>query len=137
MPSPLVRVSAVPRPWPFFFFFPVVLLVICFLLCDSINGAEANNKTVMNMGIIIDVNTRVGKEEKTAMEIAVQNYNTNSKSHQVLSLHYRDALRVTSAGMLYISIIFLVFSGQVVRVNTIIHTSICDMLYFYLILSSC
>ncbi|XP_041028010.1 glutamate receptor 2.9-like [Juglans microcarpa x Juglans regia] len=51
----------------------------------------------MSLGIIIDVNTRIGKEEKTAMEIAVQNYNTNSKSHQV-SLHFRHALRsVTSA----------------------------------------
>ncbi|KAG2668359.1 hypothetical protein I3760_15G156800 [Carya illinoinensis] len=95
MPFPLVTVSAVPRPWPFFFFFPVVL-VICCLLCASINGAEANNKTVMSMGIITDVNTRIGKEEKTAMEIAVQNYNTNSKSHQ-LSLHFRHALRVASA----------------------------------------
>ncbi|KAF5473017.1 hypothetical protein F2P56_009664 [Juglans regia] len=95
MPFPLVTVSAFPRPWPFFFFFPVVL-VICCLLCASINGAEANNKTVMSMGIIIDVNTRIGKEEKTAMEIAVQNYNTSSKSHQV-SLHFRHALRSVTA----------------------------------------
>ncbi|KAL5774342.1 hypothetical protein ACOSP7_011899 [Xanthoceras sorbifolium] len=55
---------------------------------------------LINIGAIIDVNSRVGKEEKVAMEIAVQDFNNASQNHK-LSLHFqdreRDPLRAASA----------------------------------------
>ena len=54
---------------------------------------------VTRVGLIIDVNTRIGKEERIAMEIAAQNYNACSKTHK-LSLYMEDPFRVSSAGML-------------------------------------
>ncbi|KAG6691212.1 hypothetical protein I3842_10G054800 [Carya illinoinensis] len=65
-------------PCPAWLLFPVVLL---FLLIVS-DGAETKTK-VTGIGMIIDPNSRIGKEEKVAMEIAVQNYNNRSKTHKV------------------------------------------------------
>ncbi|KAG5235035.1 glutamate receptor [Salix suchowensis] len=63
---------------------------ITFLLILS-NGVEAAASTtkVTNIGAIIDGNSRTGKEEKTAMEIAVQNFNSISRNHK-LSLHFKN-----------------------------------------------
>uniref|UniRef100_A0A2N9GFS4 Glutamate receptor n=1 Tax=Fagus sylvatica TaxID=28930 RepID=A0A2N9GFS4_FAGSY len=85
-------VSAVPRSW---FLFPV-LLIFFLLIIVSYGAVEANNINVTGVGLIIDVNTRIGKEENIAMEIAAQNYNTTSKTHK-LSLYIHNSLRVTSA----------------------------------------
>ncbi|XP_050290063.1 glutamate receptor 2.9-like [Quercus robur] len=81
-------VGTVRRSW-------VLFSVLMLFLLDSY-GAEANNNNVTCVGLIIDVNTRIGKEEKIAMEIAAQTYNTSSKT-QKLSLYIQDSLRVTSA----------------------------------------
>uniref|UniRef100_A0A7N2LR04 Glutamate receptor n=1 Tax=Quercus lobata TaxID=97700 RepID=A0A7N2LR04_QUELO len=81
-------VGTVRRSW-------VLFSVLILFLLDSY-GAEANNNNVTCVGLIIDVNTRIGKEEKIAMEIAAQTYNTSSKT-QKLSLYIQDSLRVTSA----------------------------------------
>ncbi|XP_075663617.1 glutamate receptor 2.4-like [Castanea sativa] len=67
------------------------LILISFLLSLS-RGDEAVNTTneVTNIGAIIDVSSRIGKEEKIAMEIAAENFNNHhSKSHK-LSLHFQD-----------------------------------------------
>ncbi|GMY37617.1 glutamate receptor 2.7 [Fagus crenata] len=85
-------VSAVPRSW---ILFPL-LLIFFLLIIVSYGAVEANNINVTGVGLIIDVNTRIGKEEKIAMEIAAQNYNTTSKTHK-LSLYIHNSLRVTSA----------------------------------------
>lgn len=86
-----MQVSAVPRAW---------LLIFFLLAVFHGDRAEANNKEVTGIGVIIDVKTRKGKEEKTAMEVAAQNYNnSNTKTHKV-HLHFRDALRVASVGKL-------------------------------------
>ena len=79
-----------PKSW---FLFPVLIF---FLLIVS-HGAEANNIDVTRVGLIIDVNTRIGKEEKIAMELAAQKYNTSSMTHK-LSLYMQESLRVSSAG---------------------------------------
>uniref|UniRef100_A0A2N9IZY5 Receptor ligand binding region domain-containing protein n=1 Tax=Fagus sylvatica TaxID=28930 RepID=A0A2N9IZY5_FAGSY len=92
MPFQLKTVSAVPRSW---FLFPV-LLIFFLLIIVSYGAVEVNNINVRGVGLIIDVNTRIGKEEKIAMEIAAQNYNTTSKTHK-LSLYIHNSLRVTSA----------------------------------------
>ncbi|PON57403.1 Ionotropic glutamate receptor [Trema orientale] len=44
----------------------------------------------MKVGAIIDVNSRIGKEQRAAMEIAAQNFNNNSKNHE-LSLYFQDS----------------------------------------------
>ena len=88
IPFPLMT----PRP---LFLFPVFI----FFLLIVFHGAEANNINVTRVGLIIDVNTRIGKEERIAMEIAAQNYNASSKAHK-LSLYMEDPFRVSSAGML-------------------------------------
>ena len=81
------------------------LILISFLLSLSY-GDEAVNTTneVTNIGAIIDVSSRLGKEEKIAMEIAAENFNNHhSKSHK-LSLYFKDPgkdpLQVVSAGQL-------------------------------------
>ena len=81
------------------------LILISFLLSLS-HGDEAANRTneVTNIGAIIDVSSRIGKEEKIAIEIAAENFNKHhSKSHK-LSLYFKDPgkdpLQVVSAGQL-------------------------------------
>ncbi|KAL0011230.1 hypothetical protein SO802_006338 [Lithocarpus litseifolius] len=67
------------------------LILISFLLSLS-HGDEAANMTneVTNIGAIIDVSSRIGKEEKIAMEIAAESFNNHhSKSHK-LSLSFQD-----------------------------------------------
>ncbi|KAG6692261.1 hypothetical protein I3842_10G106100 [Carya illinoinensis] len=60
----------------------LLFLVVLFFLFSISDGAETKIK-VTRIGMIIDPNTRIGKEEKVAMEIAAQNYNNHSKTHKV------------------------------------------------------
>ncbi|KAF5208261.1 Glutamate receptor [Thalictrum thalictroides] len=54
------------------------------------NRILAQNGTT-NIGAIIDINSRIGKEEKISMEIAVQIYNnTLNKKHKIV-LHVSDS----------------------------------------------
>lgn len=59
------------------------------------------DKKVITIGAIIDVNSRIGKEQQVAMEIAAQNYNNTSKTHKV-ALYFRnptkEPFRATSLG---------------------------------------
>uniref|UniRef100_A0A2N9I4L1 Glutamate receptor n=1 Tax=Fagus sylvatica TaxID=28930 RepID=A0A2N9I4L1_FAGSY len=82
-----------------FLLFPILI----FFLLSLSNGDEAANTTneVTNIGAIIDVSSRIGKEEKIAMEIAAENFNNNhSKTHK-LFLYFQDPgqdpLQVVSA----------------------------------------
>jgi predicted RNase H-related nuclease YkuK (DUF458 family) len=77
-------------------------LVISFLLLISDGGGAAYATKVTNIGGIIDVTSRIGKEQKIAIEIAAENFNRFSKSNK-LSLHFQDSggldpLQVASAG---------------------------------------
>ena len=61
--------------------------VLIFILPNIVScGAEANNNNVTCVGLIVDVYTRIGKEEIIAMVILVENCNSNSKTHK-LSLY--------------------------------------------------
>jgi hypothetical protein len=79
----------------------VVMVLFLTLVCFPFvlyHGAEAvTGNEVMKIGAIIDVNSRIGKEEKIGMEIAVQNFNKTSKTHK-LSLSIQQPHRVTSVG---------------------------------------
>jgi ionotropic glutamate receptor len=94
--SGLITVNKVQKPC---FLLPVLISI---LLIFS-NGVEAEIRTnkVTNIGAVIDVNSRIGKEEKTALEMAVQDFNEISTNH-ALSLHFRhpgeDPLQVAYAG---------------------------------------
>ena len=82
------------------------LILISFLLSFS-HGDEAANTTneVTNIGAIIDVSSRIGKEEKIAMEIAAESFNNHHSESHKLSLYFqdpgKDLLRVVSTGQLF------------------------------------
>jgi ionotropic glutamate receptor len=93
---PLIPVNKVLKPC----FLLSVLITFLLILSDGVEAAAGTNK-VTNIGAIIDGNSRTGKEEKTAMEIAVQNFNNISRNHK-LSLHFKhlkgDPLQAAYAG---------------------------------------
>lgn len=99
MAFPLVSSSL---PFKFCELFPILVL---FLLLLPYGGDAGDTKIVTNIGAIIDVNSRIGREEKTAMQIYAENYNNHSKTHK-LSLHFqdpgKDPLQVASAGLFFI-----------------------------------
>ncbi|XP_054778740.1 glutamate receptor 2.7-like isoform X2 [Prosopis cineraria] len=87
--------KALPRFWLFF-----LLLISCVLLQGYGDDESAKGDTkVIRIGAIIDVNSRIGKEQQLAMEIEAQNYNKTSKTHK-LALYFqnatKEAFRVTS-----------------------------------------
>ncbi|KAJ9136084.1 hypothetical protein P3X46_033196 [Hevea brasiliensis] len=68
-----------------------LLLVTSFSLfipCEA-EAISGNYKQVTNIGAIIDVSSRIGKEEKTAVEIAVLMFNNGSKDHNI-STYFHD-----------------------------------------------
>lgn len=82
--------------WIFLYVFISLFLVFSY-------GEHTTN---VNIGAIIDADSRIGREEKTAMEIAVQVFNDNNidSNHQNLSFHLhiqdsgRDPLLAATAG---------------------------------------
>lgn len=79
------RVNKVQRLWH--------LLIIIILSYEAGAGAGAENqKTVTKVGAIVNLKSRMGKEQKTAMDIAADNFNNLSKTHSLL-LHFRDSDR--------------------------------------------
>ncbi|KAK3207031.1 hypothetical protein Dsin_021077 [Dipteronia sinensis] len=94
MSCSITCVNTGSRPW---------LIVLGFISCFFIlsYGDEGSDSyKLINIGAIIDVNSRNGKEKKVAMEIAVQDFNNVSQNHK-LSLHFqgpeRDPLQAASA----------------------------------------
>ncbi|KAJ8761107.1 hypothetical protein K2173_000786 [Erythroxylum novogranatense] len=63
-------------------------VVVATLFLALPHGAQATEIT--NIGAIIDVNSRIGKEEKTAMKMAVRKFN-NDATERNLSLHFKDS----------------------------------------------
>ncbi|KAH1066123.1 hypothetical protein J1N35_031110 [Gossypium stocksii] len=79
--------NRVLKLWLFFFVF------ICFPLVLS-NGEETTNANkLIKIGAIIDIHSRTGREEKTALDIAVQSFNSNDSNNHKLSLHIQDSGR--------------------------------------------
>ena len=75
--------------------------LICILLAFSCGFVRADDVETTRIGAIIDSNSRIGKEQKVAMQIAVQNFNNTSTRHK-LDLHFQfpgpDPLRSAYAG---------------------------------------
>ncbi|PPR82741.1 hypothetical protein GOBAR_AA37971 [Gossypium barbadense] len=78
--------SRVLKLWLFFFVF------ICLLVLS--NGEETTNANkLIKIGAIIDINSRTGREEKTALDVAAQSFNNNDSNNHKLSLHIQDSGR--------------------------------------------
>uniref|UniRef100_F6HM63 Uncharacterized protein n=1 Tax=Vitis vinifera TaxID=29760 RepID=F6HM63_VITVI len=82
MPSPLNS----PTPCFICFSLTSILLIVCHL--GYITGTAVDDNSTI-IGAIIDANSRKGKEEITAIKIAVDKFNNNSKNHK-LSLISRN-----------------------------------------------
>ncbi|KAI3823965.1 hypothetical protein L1987_05414 [Smallanthus sonchifolius] len=68
---------------------PSKLILVFFLVSYSSTSSLALNKTT-NIGVIIDEGSRAGKEQKTAIEIAVQKLNSGSKNHK-LAIQFKNS----------------------------------------------
>ncbi|XP_057952942.1 glutamate receptor 2.8-like [Malania oleifera] len=99
MPFLFTTVRTAPKAW---FLFSRVISIVLILSHGLITPAESNNdEWHMNIGVIVDANSRSGKEETTAMLIAAQNFNKNASNNGKLFLHFRnssgDPLKAASA----------------------------------------
>ncbi|KAG4977267.1 hypothetical protein AAZX31_13G156400 [Glycine max] len=75
--------STIPLALPTYLFISFVL-VNCYH-AEATNGDDM----VISIGAIIDVNSRVGKEQLVAMDLAAQSHNNTSKSHK-MALHFQE-----------------------------------------------
>ena len=79
-------------------FVPILVFVLVILFHDSVVDADF---TTTNIGAIINVNSRIGKEQNIAMKIAVQSFNNKSLNHK-FSLYFHnlsgDSLQAAYAG---------------------------------------
>ncbi|KAL6333651.1 hypothetical protein AAG906_028836 [Vitis piasezkii] len=75
-------------PSPCFFYFSLTSILLIASHLGYITGTAADHTSTI-IGAIIDANSRKGKEEITAMKIAVDKFNNNAKNHK-LSLVFRN-----------------------------------------------
>ena len=80
----------------------IIGIIIHLLLVSYSYGAQAsNNQKVVNIGVIVDFDSRIGREQKAAMEIAARSFNDSSTNYKLL-LNFQDsrreALRAASSG---------------------------------------
>ncbi|CAI8591057.1 unnamed protein product [Vicia faba] len=70
--------------------------LLFFLLTPSIliSGFRDETNKVISIGVIIDVNSRIGKEQEVAMDIAAQKYNNTSKDYK-LALYFQNSTKDT------------------------------------------
>jgi len=76
------------------------LLSFVLITCCQVEATDGDSE-VISVGAIIDDNSRIGKEQLVAMELAAQTYNTTSNTYKLL-LHFqqptKDPFRPTSLG---------------------------------------
>ncbi|XP_050369566.1 glutamate receptor 2.7-like [Argentina anserina] len=70
--------------------FPLLIIYLLFYLPNTVEAED--EKYVTNIGAIIDFNSRFGKEQKAAMEIAAENFNNLSETHELI-IHFQDSVR--------------------------------------------
>lgn len=87
---------ALPTIWLSYF----LLLSFVLITCCQVEATDGDSK-VISVGAIIDVNSRIGKEQLVAMELAAQSYNTTSNTYKLLlqfQLPTKDPFIPTSFG---------------------------------------
>ncbi|CAL1388436.1 unnamed protein product [Linum trigynum] len=68
-----------------------LIAVFYLFLCRGTAGGSSNSRSAVGIGAILDVGSRVGREEKTAIEIALHNFNTkSSNTRHNFSVYFRD-----------------------------------------------
>lgn len=67
-------------------------VLLAFFLVVTSHGAQAANKetTTIDVGAIVDFNSRIGKEQRAAMEIAARIFKNGSMDRK-LSLYFQDS----------------------------------------------
>ncbi|XP_028766552.1 glutamate receptor 2.7 [Neltuma alba] len=85
MNYPFIIPEALPRFCLFF-----LLLSSSFFFNVYGDESTKGDSKVIRVGAIIDVNSRMGKEQQIAMEIGAQAYNNTSKTHK-LALYFQNA----------------------------------------------
>ncbi|KAE8673391.1 Apoptosis inhibitory protein 5 isoform 1 [Hibiscus syriacus] len=79
--------NRVYKLWLFIFVFISVFLVLSY-------GEETrNDNNVTNIGVIIDADSRIGREEKTALEVSVRSFNNSVSNNHKLSLYIQNSKR--------------------------------------------
>ncbi|KAF5944925.1 hypothetical protein HYC85_019002 [Camellia sinensis] len=73
-----------------FFLTQIFSFLFIFLSHGSITEAQSNDSKTTKIGAINDANSRIGKEQKIGMEIAAQNFNSNTSNMHKLVLHFKD-----------------------------------------------
>ena len=62
------------------FFFPLMISYLLFLQMETAHGStdliDENDDVKGSIGAIVDYSSRIGKEEKVAMEMAIENFNS-------------------------------------------------------------
>ncbi|KAF9589315.1 hypothetical protein IFM89_022642 [Coptis chinensis] len=77
-----------PATTPYYYLFFLFSLFIFVFHGVTVISAEND---ITHIGAIIDVNSRIGKEENISMEIAIQNFNKASGNKKTLVLHVSDS----------------------------------------------
>ena len=81
---------------------PLLPLIISLLQLQSFANSSQNTTIV---GVIIDVNSETGKQQRSAMQIAAQSFNNYSNTHNIILL-FRDSgrnlLQAASTGMYFL-----------------------------------
>lgn len=86
-----------------FFFLVLIIASELVFVSPGVESASTNVniEEVTKIGAIVDANSQMGKQAITAMKIAVQNFNSDSRNHK-LSLqirdHNRDPFQAAMAG---------------------------------------
>ncbi|OIT03776.1 PREDICTED: glutamate receptor 2.9-like [Nicotiana attenuata] len=74
-----------PKPFP-----KLIFILKAYILISLLTLKATANETI-EIGAIVDVNSRIGKEQKTAIAIAVENYNHDKINHkQLITVHFRN-----------------------------------------------
>ncbi|XP_059291072.1 glutamate receptor 2.9-like [Lycium ferocissimum] len=73
----------------------IIFILKAFLFISFVTVKATANETI-EIGAIIDINSRIGKEQKTAIDIAVENYNHDSRNNkQLITVHFRNTSKDT------------------------------------------
>ena len=60
-----------------YFFFPLMISYLLFLQMETAHGStDLIDDVKGSIGAIVDYSSRIGKEEKVAMEMAIENFNS-------------------------------------------------------------
>jgi len=71
---------------------PNLLLWLTVIVSLLLLQCLANRSQTTSVGVVIDVNSETGKQQRTAMQIAAQSFNNYSNNHNIILL-FRDSGR--------------------------------------------